>query len=81
MFKMTQKTETLDKRIKAMPKICCVCHSLYRPYRDEWVEIPESMHDVITEYYDVTQGYCGENCMTKSGVPENIAKKVYEKLE
>jgi len=41
-------------------RACCVCHSIYRPHREEWVQVGEPLYKEIMKQYNVSHGYCAE---------------------
>ena len=49
---MTQ--DKLDTLVRA----CCVCHSIYRPHREEWVNVGEPVYKLIMQEYNVSHSYC-----------------------
>jgi hypothetical protein len=66
--------KSLEKRIqdkidkdknKPFVKACCVCHSIYRPYQDHWINIGEELYQEVKDYARMSHGYCTECVLTE----------------
>ena len=66
--------EETEKIVRA----CCICHSIYREHRKEWINIDEPLYKEILLNYNVSHGYCSIPCLIKQGAKPETIKRIYK---
>ena len=69
--------------IENIVRACCVCHSIYRPHRDEWIDVGEPIYKEVLKQYNVSHGYCPpcENDAREELRQFKLMKKIKEKFQ